>query len=83
MFLQNEKLYWGYKCTKFQRIARKDKKASFNEQCIKIEENNRSGKTRNLIRKIGNIKGTFHLKIGTVKGRNNRELVDTEEINKR
>ena len=80
MFLQNEKLYWGYKCTKFQRIARKDKKASFNEQCIKIEENNRSGKTRNLIRKIGNIKGTFLPKMGTIKGRNDRDLVNTEEI---
>ena len=44
---------------KFQRIARRDKKAFFNEQCIKIEENNRRGKTTDLLRKIGTIKGTW------------------------
>ena len=54
----------------FQRIARRDKKAFFNEQCLKIEENNRRGKTRDLFRKIGNIKGTFFPKMGTIKERN-------------
>ena len=54
----------------FQRIARGDKKAFFNEQCLKIEENNRRGKTRDLFRKIGNIKGTFFPKMGTIKERN-------------
>ena len=53
--------------TEFQRIARRDKKTFFNEQCIKIPENNRRGKTRDLIRKVGNIKGTFHPKMGTIK----------------
>ena len=47
----------------FQRIARRDKKAFFNDQCLKIEENNRRGKTRDLFRKIENIKGAFHPKM--------------------
>ena len=51
----------------FQIIARRDKKAFFNEQCKEIEEDNRRGKTRNLFRKIGNIKGIFHPKMGTIK----------------
>ena len=69
--------------TEFQRITRRDKKAFFNEQCIKIEENNTRGKSRDLFRKIGNIKGTFHLKMCTIKDRNGRDLVDAEEIKKR
>ena len=69
--------------TEFQRITGRDKKAFFNEQCLKIEENNRRGKTRYLFRKIGNIKGTFHLKMCTIKDRNGRDLVDAEEIKKR
>ena len=54
----------------FQRIARRDKKAFFKDQCLKIEENNRRGKTRDLFRKIGNIKGTFFPKMVTIKERN-------------
>ena len=54
----------------FQRIARRHKKAFFDDQCLKIEENNRRGKTRDLFRKIGNIKGTFFPKMGTIKERN-------------
>ena len=53
----------------FQRITRRDKKAFFNEQCLKIEENNRRGKTRDLFRKIGNIKGTFFPKMSPIKER--------------
>ena len=68
---------------KFQRIARRDKKAFFNEQCIKLEENNRQGEIRDLFKKIGNIKGLFCPKMGTMKDRNGRDLVDTEEIKKR
>ena len=64
----------------FQRIARRDKKDFFNEQCIKIEENNRMGKTRDLFRKIGNIKRTFRPKMGTLKDRNNVYLVDAKEM---
>ena len=52
--------------TEFKRTARRDKKAFFNEQCIKIEGNNRRGKTRDLFRKIGNIKGTFCPKMVTM-----------------
>ena len=66
-----------------QRIARRDKKAFFNEQCIKLEENNRRGKMRDLFRKTGDIKGTFCPKMDTIKDRNSRDLVDAEEIKKR
>ena len=67
----------------FQRIARRDKKAFFDDQCLKIEENNRRGKTRDLFRKIGNIKGTFFPKMGTIKERNDWDLVEAEETKKR
>ena len=65
--------------TDFQRVAHRDKKAFFNEHCIKLEENNRRGKTRELFRKIGDIKGIFCPKVNI----NSRDLVDTEEIKKR
>ena len=65
------------------RIARRDKKAFFNEQCKEIEENNRRGKTRDLFKKIGNIKGTFHPKMGTIKDRNGADTTEAEEIKKR
>ena len=69
--------------TEFQRIARRDKKTFFNEQYIKIEENNRTGKLRDLFRKIGYIKGIFCQNMGIIKDRNDRDIVDTEEIKKR
>ena len=53
--------------TEFQRIARRDKKAFLSEQCKEIEENNRMGKTRDLIKKIRDTKGTFHTKMVTIK----------------
>ena len=52
----------------FQRIARRDKKAFFSNQCKEIEENNRMGKTRELFNKIRDIKGPFHAKMGSIKG---------------
>ena len=55
----------------------------FDEQCTKIGENNRRGKTRGLFRKTGNIKGTFHQKMGTIKDRNGRNLADIDKIKKR
>ena len=67
----------------FHRRARRDKKALFNEQCREVEESNRRGKTRDLIRKVGNIEGTFHPKMGTIKDKNCRDLVETEEIKKK
>ena len=54
----------------FQRIARRDKKAFFNEQCLIIEENNKMRKTRDVFRKTGNIKGAFYPKISTIKDKN-------------
>ena len=59
----------------FKKIARREKKAFFNEQCKEIEENNRMGKTRDLIKKIGDIKGTFHAKMGTIKDRKGKDLI--------
>ena len=67
----------------FQRIARRDKKSFLGEQCMEIEENNRMGKTRDLCKKIRDIKGTFHAKMGTIKDRNGRDLTEAEEIKKR
>ena len=61
----------------FQRTAREDKEAFFNKQCLIKEENNKRGR-RDLFRKIGNIKGAFHPKMGTIKDKNCRDLVDTE-----
>ena len=67
----------------FQRIARRDKKAFFSDQCKEIEENNRMGKTRDLFKKIRDTKGTFHAKMGTIKDRNGMDLTEAEDINKR
>ena len=67
----------------FQRIARRDKKIFLSEQCRKIEENNRMGKTRNLFKKIRDTKGTFHAKIGTIKDRNSMDLTEAEAIKKK
>ena len=57
-----------------QRIARRDKKGFFNQQCLIIEENNKRGKTKDLFRKIGKVKGTFCPKMGTVKDKNGSDL---------
>ena len=64
----------------FQRIARRDKKDFLSDQCKEIEENNRMGKTRDLFKKIRDIKGTFHAKMGTIKDRNGMDLIEAEEI---
>ena len=57
----------------FQRIIRRDKKVFLSDQCKEIEEENRMGKTRDLFKKIGDTKGTFHAKMGTIKDRNGME----------
>ena len=67
----------------FQRTARRDNKIFFNEQCKEIEENNRKEKTRDLFKKTGDIKGTFHAKFGTIKDRNAMDLTEAEDIKKR
>ena len=64
----------------FQRIARRDKKAFLSDQCKEIEENNRMGKTRDLFKKIRDIKGTFHAKMSTIKDRNGIDLTKAENI---
>ena len=61
----------------FQRIARRDKKALFNEQCKEIEENNR---IEIFSRNLGDIKGTFHARMGTIKDKNSKNLTEAEEI---
>ena len=66
----------------FQKIERRDKKAFFNEQCKEVKENNRMGKTRELFKKTGDAKGTFHASMGTIKDRNSKELTEAEEIKK-
>ena len=67
----------------FQRTARRDKKAVLSDQCKDIEENNRMGKTGNLFKKIRDTKGTFHVKMGTVKDRNGMDLREAEDTKKR
>ena len=67
----------------FQRIARRDKKAFLSDQCKEIEESNRMGKARDLFKKIGDTKGTFHAKMGSIKDRNGRDLTEAEDIKKR
>ena len=66
-----------------QRISRGDKKAFLNEQSKEIEENNRMGTIRDLLKKTGDIKGTFHEQIGTIKTRNDMDLTEAEDIKKR
>ena len=69
--------------TQFQRIARKDNKVFLSEQCKEIEEINRLGKARDLLKKIRDTKGTFHAKMGTINKRKGKDLRETEEIKKR
>ena len=71
---KGEKERYKHLNPEFQRIARRDKKAFFRDQCKEIEENNRMGKTRDLFRKIRPSKGTFHAKMGSIKDRNGMDL---------
>ena len=72
-----------YLNAEFQRIARRDKKAFFSDQCKEIEENNRTGKTRDPFKEIRNTKGTFHAKMGKIKDSNHMDLTEAEDIKKR
>ena len=67
----------------FQRIARRDKKAFLSNQCKEIEENNIMGKTRDLVKKIRDTKGTCHANMGSIKDRNGLDLTDAKGIKKR
>ena len=80
---QGEKERYTHLNAEFQRIAKRHKKSFLIDQCKEIEENNRMGKTRDLFKKIRDTKGTFHGKMGSIKGRNGRDLTETEDIKKR
>ena len=80
---KGEKERYSHLNAEFQGIARRDKKAFLSDQCKKIEENNRMGKTRELFKKISDTKGTFHAKMVSIKDRNGRDLTEAEDIKKR
>ena len=80
---KGEKERYKHVNAEFQRIARRDEKAFFSDQCKEIEENNRMGKTRDLFKKIRDTKGTFHAKMGSIKDRNGMDLREAEDIKKR
>ena len=80
---KGEKERYKHLNAEFQRIARRDKKAFFSDQCKEIEANNRMGKTRDLFKKNRDTKGTFHAQMGSIKDRNCMDLTEAEDIKKR
>ena len=80
---KGEKERYTHLNAEFQRIARRDKKAFLSDQCKEIEENNRMGKTRDLLKKISDTKGTFHAKMDSIKDRNGMGLTEAEDTKKR
>ena len=80
---RGEKKRYTHLNAEFQRIARREKKAFLSDQCREIDENNRMGKTKDLFKKIREIKRTFHAKIGMIKDRNGKDQTEAEEIKKR
>ena len=80
---KGEKERYKHMNAEFQRIARRDKKAFLSDQCKEIEENNRIRQTRDLFKKIRDIKGTFHAKMDSIKDRNGMNLTEAEDIKKR
>ena len=80
---KREKERYKHLNAEFQRIARRDKKAFFSDQCKEIEEKKRMGKTRDLFKNIRDTKGTFHAKMGPIKDRNGKDLTEAEDIKKR
>ena len=80
---KGEKERYNHLNAESQRITRRDKKAFLSDQCKEIEENNRMGKTRDLFKKIRATKGTFHARMGLIKGRNGMDLTEAEDIKKR
>ena len=80
---KGEKERYKHLNAEFQRIARRDKKAFFSNQCKELEENNRMGKTRDLLKKVRDTKGTFHAKLGSIKDRNGMDLTEAEDIKER
>ena len=80
---KEEKERYSHLNAEFQRRARRDKKAFLSDQCKEIEENNRMGKTRDLFKKIRDTKGTFQVKMGSIKDRNSMDLREAEDVKKR
>ena len=80
---EGEKERYTHLNAEFQRTARREEKAFLSDQCKEIEEKNRMGKTRDLFKKIGDTKGTFHAKMGSIKDRNGMDLIEAEHIKKR
>ena len=80
---KGEKERYKHLNAEFQRIAKRDKKACFSDQCKEIEQNNRIGKTRDLFKKIRDTKGTFHAKMSTIKDRSGMDLTEAEDIKER
>ena len=80
---KGEKERYKHLNAEFQRIARRDKKVFFSDQCKEIEEKNRMGKTRDFFKKIRHTKGTFHAKMGSIKDRNGMVLIEAKDIKKR
>ena len=80
---KGEKERYKHLNAEFQRLARRDKKAFFSDQWKEIEENNRMGKTRDLVKKLRDTKGTFHAKMSSIKDRNGTGLTEAEDIKKR
>ena len=80
---KGEKEKYTHLNAEFQRIARRDKKAFLSDQCKEIGENNRMGKTRDVFKKIRDTKGTFHVKMGSIKDRNGMDLTEAEDMKKR
>ena len=80
---KGEKERYTHLNAQLQRIARRNKKDFLSDQCKEIEENNRMGKTRDLFKKIGDLKGIFHARMGTIKDRNSMDLTEAEKIKKR
>ena len=80
---KGEKERYSHLNAEFQRIARRSKKVFLSDQCRKMEENNRMGKTRDLVKKIRDAKGTFHAKMGTIKDRNGMDQTEAEDSKKR
>ena len=79
---KGEKERYKHLNAEFQRIARRDKKAFFSDQCKEIEKKNRMGKTRDLVKKIRDTKGTFHAKMDSIKDRNEMDLTEAKDIKK-
>ena len=77
---KGEKKRYKHLNAEFQKIARRDKKAFFSNQCKEIQEKNRMGKTRDLCKIIRDTKGTFHAKMGSIKDRNGMDLIEAEDI---